>query len=1258
MKNLYLLIALFLVAGGVAAKNPYLPPEGLPGSLNEMVEAGYGIPALTDFTRSGLNVEHGYERLLLGSQIPVAPGPHIPWAKPYFKPPRILIFHMINLGDTYEVAQLVRELDCDPRFVLIADIPLVFDFGKDEAYRLGYLAEQARTALKEDYDAIVFALGCSSPGFGAALLLPIFPDDVYQTILAKTKQGTGLVFIGRGPHTKTGGSWLNDTILKEAAPALLTGKFQWVEKPELVFPADGAFAGLADNLPESCIWEYQTNSPSAKVAAQVSGKPLIYTGQFGEGRTVMLTYDGTLGPLATMNQNRGMKHYDGTPQQFEHGLAMAIRAVLYAAKAEPQVRVVPQATSATAGQPVPVATDLSGAAVLDCMVREANNDVRVTVTLKGVKGSQKLALPALPAGNYWVDMIARNGAGAILGWGSARLTITAPQTVTIATDKDVYAVGDTVTVRGQVTGDVPQARIQVSVSDATGRLLSQGPASGIPAQFTYAYPVQATVTAPHTAVVELFQGKAPLLRREVEFFVPQRGWDDYVNVLWPNNWTIEPNAQMRDVGGFTGVMGSWYEDITEKWGSRVGLRGSRMNDGTLSPAEVQLKAPDPQTHNMTDFKKTIEIARKYGDLALCFQDERGLMADPGMPEPPALAVFQEYLKQQYGTIEKLNASWERSYKTWNEVKPMLTAELTAETKNLAPWLDLRVWVAERSYQIDKAKADAARSVLGPEMPVGIDGFTSSGHVIPYGGVDIGRLLTTGVFNHYCPYGDDLMIAAFLRTKMVKFIGWSMSREEFMGNPWRDLFRGHWGTYRFMGQSFYSGFGWLLPSGVWTEEGTRVIRNGCGKLLMHSERQFAPVAILYSYPSMMATGGSGIWVEKGNNHLMTRPSVCSRDAMEQMLVKNGITFQYVIDNQLAKGALKGLKLLFIPQMMGIALSDEACAAIKQFVADGGYVVADMSPAMLDEHGKPRQSGGLNDLFGIERTSIAYGQRSTDYLVGIMETDPWLPNNTWFVGEWYEKGIKVTDGKAFGEHVFEKIPAFIVKNTGKGRAMLWNFLNTSTLRRNGEPEKEDVALMARILLGSGVTPYLKVPGCEVNVFRDHGAEYIGVYPFVGSSQSVPGYMQMATGAMSGGGATGSKAGLLHFFDMRETYDARTGTYLGKLQDVPLPVKQNAALIARLDYRVTGLAVKAAKPDRQTVELALALKATDKPGRHVVHLDVLDPTGVRNFFYTQNVELFDGQGKATLHLALNDQPGKWKIIAREVVSGTTATTTFTVK
>ena len=148
------------------------PVWNVPGDVPEMMAACKNIPSLYNFSRSGyLSIECGYQAILFGSKVPIAPAPNIPWAKPYAKGPlKILAITSFGNGptDTAEFCQVARELDCDMRFVLIADVPVASDEGRDEAYRLGYLAEQARTALKEDYDVILLGYGSWSPGFGYA----------------------------------------------------------------------------------------------------------------------------------------------------------------------------------------------------------------------------------------------------------------------------------------------------------------------------------------------------------------------------------------------------------------------------------------------------------------------------------------------------------------------------------------------------------------------------------------------------------------------------------------------------------------------------------------------------------------------------------------------------------------------------------------------------------------------------------------------------------------------------------------------------------------------------------------------------------------------------------------------------------------------------------------------------------------------------------------------------------------------------------
>lgn len=1240
----------------LGAKPAPPPPEAwnVPGDVPEMMNACKDIPSLYSFSRSGyLSIECGYQAILLGSKMPIGPAPHVPWATPYGKKLRVLTITMVGNApaDTAQLAQVARELDCDMRFVLVADVPTTTDWGKDDAYRLGYLAPQAREALKEDYDVIILAMGTYSPGFGYPQSNPIFPDDVYQTILGKVKAGTGLVLVG----SNMGGWWITKTPLLEASPATMTGQF-WRLKESRVAPAQGEnlFAGMpVADLPGITYYDWKLN-PGTKVLLTESDRPLVMSNSYGKGRTILLGWDSTLTPVGTASSD-GIG-YTANFRQFEHSMAITLQAITYAAQAEPPAQMEIMKAILPAGKAGDVVVTTNTPAKLACTLRFGDEETPYTTTVSAKRGETAVPLPALPAGKYWLDIIARDAKGASLGWASAPVTITSDRTLTVTTATDVYTPGQTVLVTGKLSQNAPTLRAEVEVQDASGRLLASGPATGNDGAFTFQYRIADARVAPHEAIMTVYDGKAPVLRERAEFFVPNNRWDDYENILWPQFYNIEMNAQMRDIGGFTAVMDGWGGEATGKAAAKYGIRPSRMNDGALSPSTIQTDPEKGTTENESFLKQAIAASRKYGALTWALQDERGYTADPGMPNDEGIKRYRAYLQAQYGTLDKLNASWETKYTAWTDITPTLTKDLTAEKRNIAPWLDFRLYVADQAFQADKRHADMIRAQSGPDTPIGIDGFTSSMHVIPYGATDIGRLLSEGAFNFYCPYGDDLMISSMVPGPMLKYIGWGMSRKEYFGNPWRDAFRGHRGTYRFFGSTFHSQFGWLQPAGKWTGEGTKELREGTGKALIGAKRQIDPVAFLYSYPSMLATAAEGIWVEKGNDHLMWRPAGASRDAIEQMLTKSGNSFDYFTDRQVEQGALKGKKLLFVTHSMGCALSDATCAAIKQFVADGGMVVADMAPAVLDEHGKPRTQGGLNELFGVTRDKLEYAQRSTDYLVGIVNKDPQMPvngtnlgENGWYVGEWYEQNLKVTDGTALGQHWFVNVPAMVVKHTGKGQTLLLNFLQTSTYRRNGEPEDDDMKLIEQILRIAGVTPqaitqtsYGKQERyCEINTLKDGTVDYVGIY-----AQKMP---------------TEDPASMLIVFPTaRETYDVRNGKYLGMVKEAPLPLRvQEAALFARLDYRITGVSLTAGSVARgQAVPIAVAVATTSKPERHVVHLEVIAPDGTRSFFYTRNVELRDGKYAGVINTALNDQPGVWTINAREVISGKTAKATFRLR
>jgi hypothetical protein len=69
---------------------------------------------------------------------------------------------------------------------------------------------------------------------------------------------------------------------------------------------------------------------------------------------------------------------------------------------------------------------------------------------------------------------------------------------------------------------------------------------------------------------------------------------------------------------------------------------------------------------------------------------------------------------------------------------------------------------------------------------------------------------------------------------------------------------------------------------------------------------------------------------------------------------------------------------------------------------------------------------------------------------------------------------------------------------------------------------------------------------------------------------------------------------------------------------------------------------------VPVKLRLKAEEATGDHVLRLEVTGPDQQERAHYSQNILAHQGTAETTLHLALNDDPGRWSIHVTDVATG----------
>lgn len=329
---------------------------------------------------------------------------------------------------------------------------------------------------------------------------------------------------------------------------------------------------------------------------------------------------------------------------------------------------------------------------------------------------------------------------------------------------------------------------------------------------------------------------------------------------------------------------------------------------------------------------------------------------------------------------------------------------------------------------------------------------------------------------------------------------------------------------------------------------------------------------------------------------------ARQRFENVLRHTGLDYQAVGADFIEKELVYGDKqrVLILPACQSI--SRQGVARIRAFAEAGGLVIADFPPAVVDEylrpHGQPETAG------------------------------------------------QVTEGAAPTHSILEDVFDFSkqgAKKVGKGYGL---YLKGSPTRR-----EEWGALRKVLVENAGLRGDIEVQDPLGNlrtdvrsyVFDNGRAVFLGLIP------------DRALNNPPGEDLTVKLSVRRHVYDVRrhqclgETDTVRTGI---------LPVE--AKLLAFLPERIQGLNVSLSQPTAKPGDV-LELKGALLPAslndcRLVVRIEVSREGQIQEA-YTTNLS-FAGSFTHPLPLALNQQPGSYRVRATETVSGYTQDVAFTVK
>lgn len=142
--------------------------------------------------------------------------------------------------------------------------------------------------------------------------------------------------------------------------------------------------------------------------------------------------------------------------------------------------------------------------------------------------------------------------------------------------------------------------------------------------------------------------------------------------------------------------------------------------------------------------------------------------------------------------------------------------------------------------------------------------------------------------------------------------------------------------------------------------------------LRNEAPLARVALVYSQQTWNYYGGERAY-ETVEDHIQ---------GFYHALIEARIPFEMVHDGLLDAAHTQQFKTLILPNVA--ALSDQQCQQLRDFVRQGGSIVATYETSLYDELGNQRADFGLADLFGASYAGGIEGPMKNSYLA--IERDP--------------------------------------------------------------------------------------------------------------------------------------------------------------------------------------------------------------------------------------------------------------------------------
>jgi beta-galactosidase len=193
---------------------------------------------------------------------------------------------------------------------------------------------------------------------------------------------------------------------------------------------------------------------------------------------------------------------------------------------------------------------------------------------------------------------------------------------------------------------------------------------------------------------------------------------------------------------------------------------------------------------------------------------------------------------------------------------------------------------------------------------------------------------------------------------------------------------------------------------------------------------------------------------------------ARIGISRALMNHNIPFEYVTERDIAAGLAHRYPVIYMPYVL--ALDEATLKGLKEYVNEGGRLVADFPLLMLDNYGrlnKQLPGSDFEELFGFSTADyhhtfnnpMIFRDTNMDTQFGV---------------------LKITNGQVL-EQFDDGSPAILTNSYGKGNTVVMNFEASRKTFKPGNTEMEN--LLVKTSLGNIRPPFLTSRSENLLVFR---------------------------------------------------------------------------------------------------------------------------------------------------------------------------------